>query len=271
MAHDTQKIAHHWGDARWTEERAFIPWSPAFPYALLPLGRNIRFDSRSLAEFRHARQYDAAQLASVAHERMVPILNQGEAGSCTGNAGTGDLGSDPCYLKLPTGHPGLDEQFAVGLYSAAEDIDGDGPYPPNDNGSCGLSVAQALKAMGMIAGYTHCADAGDIADALQDYCVLFGSNWYDSMDAPDSSGMVTVSPNASLRGGHEFVGRVIDVDRKLVGCDNSWGTGWGVDIPGGPSAGSFWMTWDTAERLLGEQGDAVVLIPLGMPVPRVGG
>lgn len=225
------------------------------------LGRHIRHDSRSLA-YRHQRRHAPQAWVSVEHARHIPILDQGRVGSCTGNAMTGALGSDPCYGPLAARPAGvsLDENTALAIYSAAETIDGDGPYPPQDNGSSGLSVAQAALNEGVIAGYTHCFTAYEIADALQDWCLIFGVNWYDSFDHPDSNGLITISPGAQVRGGHEILCRVIDVERQLLGCDNSWGTSWG-------QYGAFWMSWATAERLLAEGGDAVVSIPLGQPVP----
>ena len=222
------------------------------------LGRHIRHDSRSLA-YRHQVRY-AGQLVSVEHARHIPILDQGNVGSCTGNAETGALGSDPCYAPLAAQDRQLTEAVALALYSAAETIDGDGPYPPQDHGSSGLSVAQAALSNQMIAGYTHCFTALEIADALQDWCVIFGVNWYDSFDHPDGNGLITISPDAGIRGGHEILCRCLDVERQLLGLDNSWGTGWG-------QYGSFWLSWADAERLLAEGGDAVVNIPLGQPVP----
>jgi hypothetical protein len=84
---------------------------------------------------------------------------------------------------------------------------------------------------------------------------MIGSNWYDSMDSPDSSGLVTISPNAVVRGGHEYLARGLDVDKHLVHLDNSWGTSYGIN-------GSFSYSWDTLTRLLSETGDGTILNPL---------
>lgn len=224
------------------------------------LGRHIRHDSRSLA---YAYQSSAVTLRSALHTRHIPILNQGDVGACCGNAETGALGTDPLYAPLvAAGKAGFTEAMALALYSAAETIDGDGPYPPNDNGSCGLSVCKAAANEGLISGYTHCLSLDDVLDALQTGPVIVGSNWYDSFDSPDSSGLVTISPDASVRGGHEYVMRGIDVDAQTVFADNSWGDGWA-------DKGSFTYSWDTLERLLSEQGDGTVSVPLtsAAPVP----
>ena len=217
------------------------------------LGRNIRHDSRSL-NYRHQRT--ATALVTVTHERRIPILNQGGAGACTGNAETGALGTEPLYSALPRPHPHLSEGFALGLYSAAETLDGDGPYPPNDNGSSGLSVCQAARNAGLIAGYTHCLGVPDVLDALQTGPVILGIDWYTSFDTPGPiTGIIAITPGATVRGGHEILARGIDITAQTILCDNSWGTSWGLN-------GSMTMTWDTLAELLAAQGDATVNVPL---------
>jgi len=180
--------------------------------------------------------------------------------NCTGNEEAGALGTDPLFAALRSGYPVLDEALAVRIYSMAETIDGDGPYPPNDNGSSGPSAAQAAKNLGLIAGYLHCFSLADVLDALEAGPVGIGANWYDSMDSPDSSGLVVISAGAQVRGGHEFLCRGKDTDARLLHFDNSWGTSFGVN-------GSFSMGYATLERLLAEQGDATVSLPLTAPAP----
>lgn len=224
-----------------------------------PLGRHVHHDSRSLLyPWRESGQ----PLKDTLLTRHVGILDQGSVGSCTGNAETGALGTDPLYAALPAATQAeLNEALALALYSAAENIDGDGPYPPNDNGSTGLSVCKAAKNAGLISGYVHCLSLASVLDAISSGSpVIIGSNWYDSMDTPGSSGLVTISPGAQVRGGHEYLARGIDTTRKLVFLDNSWGTGFGVK-------GSFSYSWDTLQRLLSEQGDGAVSVPLSQPAP----
>src|SRR6185312_4773152 len=163
-----------------------IPWHAFSRDLVLPLGRHVRHDSRSLA---YRFQTTGRELAEVLHVRHIPILDQGQVGSCTGNAETGALGSDPLYGTLTTAEKVLNERTALALYSAAETIDGDGPYPPNDNGSSGLSVAQAAKNEGLISGYTHCLSLADFTAALQTGPVMLGCNWYDSFDTPTGWGV----------------------------------------------------------------------------------
>lgn len=246
--------------ATWTTTRTRIPWEPASETHLRPLGRNVYHDSRNRAYPWRTPMRTYAGLTSQLWPRHIPILDQGNAGSCTGNEQVGALGTGTVFLALPAGHPILDEALAVKIYSGAETIDGDGPYPPNDNGSSGPSAAQVAKNLGLISGYLHCFSLADVLDALETGPVGIGSNWYDSMDRPDRSGLVTVSPDAQVRGGHEYLCRGKDVSKKLVYLDNSWGESWGA-------AGSFTYSFDTLERLLAEQGDATVSLPLTVPVP----
>lgn len=222
------------------------------------LGRHVHHDSRSW-NYRYTAP-PGMTLLSVGWIRRIPILDQGNVGSCTGNALTGALGTDPDWGDLPSGHPVMDEAEALAIYSAAETIDGDGPYPPNDNGSSGLSVCKAAVAAGLISGYQNTFSLADALAALQNGSVISGFSWYDSMDTPDSAGLVAISPGAVVRGGHEVEARRLDVDRQLVGFDNSWGTSWGDN-------GSFWMSWATWDRLLSEQGDVTVPVPLSQPAP----
>lgn len=243
--------------AAWYVEHVRISWEPVSGPHPLPLGRNVRHDSRNRA---YPWQRSAAAPVSQMWTRHIPILDQGNVGSCTGNAEVGALGTDPDFGALPPSPPLLDENLALKIYSAAETIDGNGAYPPVDDGSSGPSAAQAAKDLGLISGYLHCLSLADVLDALQRHPVCVGANWYDSFDSPDGSGLVAISPGAQVRGGHEFLCRGLDVDAQLLFFDNSWGTGWG-------SKGSFSMSYATLDRLLHEQGDATISLPLSQPAP----
>jgi len=222
------------------------------------LGRNVRHDSRSLA-YRYQAPAGLT-LASTSWPRHIGILDQGNVGSCTTNAGTGALGCDPCFAGLPAGHDALDEALAVAMYSDEEKILYGSGYPPTDEGGDGLTTCQVMKTRGLISGYTHCLSLADVQAALMAGPVMLGMNWYSSFDKPASSGLVAISKGAYVRGGHEVLARSLDTDNKLIGIDNSWGTGWGVN-------GSFTMSWATLDRLLHEQGDGTVPVPVAAPAP----
>jgi hypothetical protein len=225
------------------------------------LGRNVNHDSESR---RYAVDTAALQVVSVRWLRTIGPLDQGNVGSCTGNAGVGAIATVPFADDTPfapTETYSLDEDGALELYSDAEDIDGDGPYPPNDNGSSGLSIAKALKNAGYISGYQHTFSKDDALKALQVAPGIFGTNWYESMFDTDADGRLRIS--GKVAGGHEVEIREVDAEKEQVWIDNSWGGAWGVQ-------GRAYLTFGDYERLLNELGDMVFFVPLAKPAPTPG-
>jgi hypothetical protein len=223
-----------------------------------PLGRHYHYDSRNeLYPFRPFR--GTRELAPVKWTRHIPILDQGNLGSCTGNALTGCLGSSPVYDSLPSGHPALDEALAVKIYSLATTLDSEpGSYPPTDTGSDGISASKAAQKFGLISNYTHCTDLPTMQQAMMQQSTAIGINWYSSFDAPDSSGLVSISSNAYVRGGHEVEVIGMDPTTNRFLAANSWGTNYGAN-------GYFQFSFATMERLLSEQGDCTVPLALSTP------
>jgi hypothetical protein len=220
--------------------------------------RHVHHDSRSkLYPFRT----DGLQLVSTIHARHIPILDQGQVGSCTAETGIGNLGTDPCYATLHDVNDSpytLDQPGAYRLYSDEEVLDGDGPYPPNDQGGCGLSIAKVLKAKGLIAGYQHTFSLDDALKALTVKPLMIGAHWYQRMFTPDADGRLRIG--GALAGGHEFLAREIDVENERVWIDNSWNSTWGVE-------GRAYLPFKTFGTLLDRQGDVTVLIPRSEPSP----
>jgi hypothetical protein len=203
------------------------------------LGREVRHDPRS-------RDYPAPEapvLTSVLHHRHCAPFDQGQLGSCTGNAAVGLLMTSPFFQQGRR----LDEDDAVALYAKATHLDRyRGVYPPTDTGSSGLAVMKAAKESGYVTGYAHAFGLQHALAALVLAPVITGVAWYESFDKPDADGVVGIA--GQVRGGHEFEVLGIDVDAKTVRCCNSWGSGWGDD-------GRFTMTWETWDALLQQQGD----------------
>lgn len=238
-------------------------------YVELPLhprlGRHVRHDSRSRA---YAIEHDpSVPIATVQHERHIPVLDQGQLGSCTGNAGVGCMGTGAFYATVPNPHYTWDEAGAVALYSRATNLDGAaGSYPPDDTGSDGLSIAKALKESGEISGYQWAFTPQTARQALMSGPVITGVVWYESMFTPDKSGRIVVTPNSGVAGGHEFVVDGYQMlgnspsDQDRVWMTNSWGASWGL-------AGRAWLTFADWSYLLGQQGDVTQFVAITAPAP----
>jgi hypothetical protein len=220
------------------------------------LGRHVLHDSRSLQYQVEPR--DAATLKSVRHMRRIPILDQGQLGSCTGNAAVGVLGTDPFVTTVPS-VGALTEAFAVKVYSDATKLDPyGGTYPPTDTGSDGLSVAKVLKNLGLISGYQHATSLAAVLTALQDKPVIVGTKWLSSMFTPASDGRINIS--GSNEGGHEYEIDEIDVENRRLWMDQSWGQSFGLQ-------GRAYFTWDDFGQLLADRGDCTVFTPNTQPAP----
>lgn len=216
-------------------------------------GRHVEHDERSRGFAIEDQVDELLPARSVLHQRWSPILDQGQLGSCTGNAATGLMGCAPFSQSASAAAP-FDERFAVDTYSRATRIDGiDGEYPPTDTGSSGLAVAKVLKSEGLIRRYDHVFTVAGLLHTLQLQPVLVGIAWYEAMTQPDEHGVVRIG--GEIEGGHEIVCRgyehgLDDRDSYLF-LDNSWSSRWG-------DAGSFRMSVYTWCQLREQQADVVV-------------
>jgi hypothetical protein len=239
------------------------------------LGRHIEHDPRSL-DYAHGVLPGSA-IKPVQWQRRIPILDQKNLGSCTGQAGTGILGTDTLGLTgagfvtissageaashaiFTAGRNALDEDFAVKLYELATRLDGvSGQYPPTDTGSTGLGVGKALKALGLATGYTHAFSLAALKSALQTGPAMLGIVWLNSMFNPDSAGVLSVDQSSGVAGGHEIVCSGWDGSRFRL--DNSWGASWG-------DSGSCWVKEPDMQWLLSQQGDVTVPALVAAPQP----
>lgn len=218
----------------------------------MQLGRHIEHDEAS-------RQYPAETVSatprSILWDHSAPVLDQGNLGSCTGNA-MAQLLNTTAFARtrgLTIGRF-LTEADAVTLYSQATHLDGIpyNTYPPNDGGSSGLGVAKAAKAEGFLTAYKHAFGFPHMLSAIQLQPVIVGTDWYDSMFTPSPTGVVKVA--GSIAGGHEYLVLGADITTQQVICLNSWGSSWGV-------GGRFRVSFSDFSKLLAAQGD--VTVPIG--------
>jgi hypothetical protein len=223
------------------------------------LGRHVVHDSRSL-RYR-APAGDLGALASVRHKIEIPIMDQGNVGSCTGHAGTAAIAYEAFWdYSADAIGPGDPHVYAEHLYSDATKVD---PWPgawlPDDTGSDGLSIAKVLQARGLISGYQHATSLEAALTALAQRPVMIGSNWLEGMYTTGPDGQMTVS--GQIVGGHEYVLDELDVERQRVWMRNSWGMGYGI-------SGRGWMGWEDLRGLLAADGDCTVLVPRAEPAPQ---
>lgn len=214
------------------------------------LGRVVDHDERS-------RLYRATRHAvprSVLWGHHAPVLDQGELGSCTGNA-TAQLINTDYFAKSRKAGGYLTEADAVQLYELATHLDGipGNTYPPNDGGSSGLGAAKAGVKLNYFTGYRHAFGFQHFAATLQTQPVIVGTAWYEQMFTPNRTGTVTIG--GEMAGGHEYLALGIDYRTSTVTFLNSWGDGWG-------DSGRFHMSFNTFGQLLADQGDATA--PTGL-------
>lgn len=237
------------------------------------LGRIQHHDPRNLAYAHGVLPKSAIQSAVWA--RHTPILDQGQLGSCTGNALTGALGTDSAARTataqvtvkadgkgiFTAGTYTLDESFAVLAYELNTRLDGiKGQYKPDDTGSSGPACGKTAKALGLATGYTHAFAYDALRSALQTGPVLIGIPWYESMFEPQSDGRIVVDTTSGVAGGHELLVREYDAAGDRVWVDNSWGLSWGVK-------GRGYFNGADLRTLLADGGDVTVLTFTTGPVP----
>lgn len=219
------------------------------------LGRHIGHDPASLRFL-----VEEAAPTTTSWERIAPILDQGDIGSCTGNATVGVLGSTGCYEALDQDQrSALGEPLAVKVYSLATTLDSyPGSYPGEDTGSDGNSAAKAARNLGYCSGWKHATSLGGMHRLIQAGPFMVGTNWLTGMDDPTSEGVVRAT--GQVRGGHEYEVLNYNATTGLWECVNSWSDSWG-------KGGHFFIPDADMAALLAAQGDATALVPLTQPAP----
>jgi hypothetical protein len=218
---------------------------PEFPHGL---GRHVEHDERS-------RGYDiqaflarrTVPIRSIEWSRQSPIFDQGQLGSCTGNALVGALATNSAER---TGASDLTEDDALRVYELATRLDPfPGQYPPTDTGSSGNSAAKAARQLEMIMGWHWAFSIKSALQYLMHGPFITGIAWREDMFEPSSRGVVHWT--GPIAGGHEFCAVGLDEDEELIKFANSWGTEWGVD-------GYFYMPINEYEKALKARGDVTI-------------
>lgn len=212
------------------------------------LGRYVEHDPRSF-------EFPARRIVfprSVLWVHRAPVLDQGDIGSCTGNALAQCLNTTYFKGSRPSRRY-LDQQDAIDLYSVATGLDNVyGTYPPMDSGSTGLAVAKAGQKFGYLIAYHHAFGFSHFLGSIALQPVIVGTNWHEAMFEPDTHGYV--KPQGDIVGGHEYLALGVNHRAKKITFLNSWSSHWG-------RRGRFYMNFTDFEALLAADGD--VTVPIG--------
>jgi hypothetical protein len=210
------------------------------------LGRHIRHDPLS-RNFPLPRT-GVDLTTSVSWRNWGGKLDQLDIGACTGFAGAHCLNHMPLRASLRPART-LKAADALDLYRWATRND---PWPgvwePDDTGSSGLAVCQAMVASGKAREYRWAFGFDHGRAALREGPLMQGSYWTWDMFSPDADGRV--HPVGVDAGGHEYLWVGDDVKRQRSWFLNNWGASWGIK-------GKFYMTWDDHRALLERDGDLV--------------
>jgi hypothetical protein len=231
------------------------------------LGRNVYLDSLSKA---YALQPHIAVITSIRHAQNIGILDQGDVGSCTGNASTSCAYHEP-FLTDWSAHWAYtpDEAGAMSWYRDNTANDSfPGTYTPDDTGSDGLTSSKMAVKAGVASGYQAALDLDSSLQQLMKVPGITGIPYYNSMFAAPASGLLTVDVKSGLAGGHELVvDEIVTRDapgngtgKLLVGGNNSWGSVWGAQ-------GRWYLTGDDWWALRQQQGDVYFWTPKVQPAP----
>jgi len=209
------------------------------------LGRNIELDARSL-------NYQVEPAKVIQPKEWLPsisTLDQGQLGSCTGNAGTyhlsnlyaNDLGSirlsdRRMIYTLEPDNAEMNQRFAVTTYHLATQRDGfRGVYPPSDTGSSGLAVCKALLEKKLITRYVWATSIIGMGSLFQHGGLIVGMPWFNAWFEPDNDGFIDSKDwrRSGTAGGHEIYFEALeawnesDLNQSIVRFRNSWTETWG--------------------------------------------
>jgi len=214
------------------------------------LGRHIH---RGETFFAHIAEKTGAAILDKTWVRECAPYDQGNLGSCTGNAAAGCLMTTPLYVNGRA----FTEATAVQIYSESTHFSnpvGD-YYPPNDTGSSGPASAQACEALGLVSSYSHATDLQGALEGMMSSPGSFGISWMTSFDTPLPTGECPLTPSATVRGGHEIQAFEVDTVNQRVWFYQSWGPTWG-----GLGNGTFWLSYTTLTALFNQQADATFFV-----------
>lgn len=223
------------------------------------LGRHVEHDDRSY-NFAYSAKMARPKRKTTRWTSKAPVLNQGEIGSCTGNALAQWLNTDfaGSVQIANNGAMFFDEQDALDIYSKATTLDSiPGRYTPDDTGSTGNAACKAARSFGYLSGYSWLFSYSSVQAAIEQTPLIVGTLWTNDMFDP-VNGLVKVGSllDRNIAGGHEYLMVGIDYENQVFEFRNSWGDQ--KDWPGCKPGGYFAIGFEDWERLLDADGDVTV-------------
>ena len=183
----------------------------------------------------------AAQLCSAVHKANCATLDQGQTGSCTGNAHVMSISTQPF-----TGSAHCNETDARLAYQGGTCLDNGCSVPctsktcpaafnpstgANDNGSQTISVAQWMVDVGWLGSYTTADTTAQLEACLANGPADIGIDFWSGMQTPDANGYL--NPTGYVEGGHDMNAAILDTKGTTDTSDdeiwvhNSWSNTWG--------------------------------------------
>jgi len=206
------------------------------------------------------------------HPPLRTFYDQGETSACTGFSSTWQMSIYNQYRSILAGK---DRQLsyikynAPWLYQQACLNDGDPRNdPPLDVGGYVWSTFWVLNHLGHtrvgkvtpdlkdgISSYYWCSSVDEMRTAFSlNRMVVIGVNWYSGFMSPEyKNGEYWVGTKTNLGqilGGHAILCKGVSDKRQAFRLINSWGLGYPL----------VWLPYSTMERLLREDGEAVVAV-----------
>lgn len=219
-------------------------------------GRRVEFDERSRG-FPAVAALRPTQQTPRSYTWRNPLrLDQGNLGSCVGNAWTHEAAANPYPV------PGLSEKIAVKVYRRAQQLD-QWPETPPEEGTSVLAGAKAAMEMTWLKQYRWAFGLDDLILSVGHLGpAVLGINWYDGMMETDAKGYV--HPTGEIVGGHAILCNRVNLRERFFGLSNSWGTSWGSKDAWGVG-GTCRIGFAAMGKLLDEDGEACIPLRRGMP------
>jgi hypothetical protein len=222
------------------------------------LGRLVSLDARDKNFRMRAALAPITVTRSVAFWETGPVLNQGATYECTAYSAEQLLLSAPVKNKMY-----LTPHELYHLNQLNDEWPGE-----NYDGSSVRAAMKVLQTAGLIGEYVWANSIDPVRRwLLMKGPVILGTNWYAGMMSPDSLGFIR--PTGASVGGHAYMLRGADdnmvcPDRSkgAVRIINSWGLQYGQQ-------GKVWLSYNDADKLIKELGEAVTPIEQYNVTPRI--